>query len=65
MLKVELSPVLGLKLITPSTMHEDYRGKYTEIYNRDEFHEAGITLHGIWFHRIVFVQIKGMNVLET
>lgn len=42
MLKVELSPLLGLKLITPSTMHEDYRGKYTEIYNRDEFYQSGI-----------------------
>lgn len=32
----------GVKLITPPTVHEDYRGDYVEIYNREIYQAAGI-----------------------
>jgi dTDP-4-dehydrorhamnose 3,5-epimerase len=33
----------GIKIITPPTIFEDFRGDYVEIYNREIYHEAGIT----------------------
>lgn len=33
----------GVKLITPPTNFEDFRGSYVELYNHRLFHEAGIT----------------------
>lgn len=33
----------GVLLIDPPTKFEDFRGEYVEIYNRDLYHEAGIT----------------------
>ena len=33
----------GVKVLTPATAFEDFRGDYVEIYNRDMFREAGIT----------------------
>lgn len=33
----------GVKIISPPTVFEDYRGDYVEIYNRDLYREAGIT----------------------
>ncbi|MDA7949161.1 MAG: dTDP-4-dehydrorhamnose 3,5-epimerase family protein [Hyphomicrobiaceae bacterium] len=33
----------GVKIITPPTIFEDFRGDYVEIYNRDIYHEAGIS----------------------
>jgi dTDP-4-dehydrorhamnose 3,5-epimerase len=32
----------GVKVITPATAFEDFRGDYVEIYNRDIYREAGI-----------------------
>jgi dTDP-4-dehydrorhamnose 3,5-epimerase len=32
----------GVKVITPPTIFEDFRGDYIEIYNRDLYREAGI-----------------------
>ena len=42
-LKVEETPLAGVKLITPPTVFEDFRGSYVEIYNRELYHAAGIT----------------------
>lgn len=33
----------GVKVLTPPTAFEDFRGDYVEIYNRDMFREVGIT----------------------
>jgi len=33
----------GVKVITPPTIFEDFRGDYVEIYNRELYREAGIT----------------------
>jgi len=32
----------GVKILTPATVFEDFRGDYVEIYNRDIYREAGI-----------------------
>ena len=42
-MKVENTELDGVKLITPPTNFEDFRGEYIEIYNRQLFHEAGLT----------------------
>jgi dTDP-4-dehydrorhamnose 3,5-epimerase len=42
-MKVEDTELAGVKLITPPTNFEDFRGEYIEIYNRTLFHEAGLT----------------------
>ena len=34
----------GVRLITPPTIFEDFRGTYVEIYNRSLYVEAGITV---------------------
>jgi dTDP-4-dehydrorhamnose 3,5-epimerase len=41
-LKVQDTPLANVKLITPPTCFEDFRGSYVEIYNRDIYHAAGI-----------------------
>ncbi len=33
----------GIKVLTPATVFEDFRGDYVEIYNRDIYREQGIT----------------------
>jgi dTDP-4-dehydrorhamnose 3,5-epimerase len=33
----------GVKLITPPTVFEDFRGTYVELYNRDLYQQQGIT----------------------
>lgn len=35
----------GVLLITPPTIHEDYRGEYVETYNEKLYKEAGIDVH--------------------
>ena len=42
-LKVTNTSLDGVLLISPSTNFEDFRGTYLEIYNKDLFHQAGIT----------------------
>jgi len=42
-LEVTNTSLDGVLLISPSTNFEDFRGTYLEIYNRDLFHQAGIT----------------------
>ncbi len=37
----------GVKLITPSTNFEDFRGHYVEIYNQTLYEEAGIDINFI------------------
>ena len=32
----------GVKLITPPTVFEDFRGTYVELYNRDLYQQHGI-----------------------
>ncbi|HOO77049.1 MAG TPA: dTDP-4-dehydrorhamnose 3,5-epimerase family protein [bacterium] len=34
----------GVKLIRPPTVSEDFRGGYTETYNRELYHRAGIAV---------------------
>jgi dTDP-4-dehydrorhamnose 3,5-epimerase len=34
----------GVKLITPHTNHEDFRGTYVELYNRERFKQHGIDI---------------------
>jgi dTDP-4-dehydrorhamnose 3,5-epimerase len=43
-MKIENSEILGLKIIKPNTVHEDFRGKYTELYNKKIFKDEGIEL---------------------
>ncbi len=33
----------GIKIITPPTVFDDFRGDYVEIYNREIYNKAGIT----------------------
>jgi dTDP-4-dehydrorhamnose 3,5-epimerase len=42
-LKVEKTALKGVLAILPPTNFEDFRGSYVETYNRELFHEAGIT----------------------
>ena len=42
-LKVEQTPLEGVKLITAPTIFDDFRGNYVEIYNQKLYHQAGIT----------------------
>ena len=42
-MEVETTGLKGVLAITPPTNFEDFRGSYVEIYNRELFHEAGIT----------------------
>jgi dTDP-4-dehydrorhamnose 3,5-epimerase len=41
-LQIEDTPLAKVKLITPPTVFEDFRGSYVEIYNRDLYRAAGI-----------------------
>ena len=43
-MKLKKSKILGLSVIEPSTMHEDFRGTYTEIYNKYELNKNGIQI---------------------
>lgn len=42
-LKVENTTLAGVRVIHPPTQHEDFRGDYVETYNKELYHEAGIT----------------------
>ena len=44
-MKIENTDLIGVKLITPPTIYEDFRGHYVETYNERIYHEAGIDLH--------------------
>lgn len=44
MLTINKSPTLNLDVITPNTIFEDFRGKYTELYNKQRYSEAGLTM---------------------
>lgn len=41
-LEVRTARLDGVKLLRPTTLFEDFRGEYVEIYNRDLAHAAGI-----------------------
>lgn len=41
-LNCQAGKLSGLKIITPPTVFDDFRGDYIEIYNRDLYREAGI-----------------------
>ena len=41
-LHIENSVLEGVKLITPPTIFEDFRGDYVEIYNQKIYQDAGI-----------------------
>lgn len=43
MLDVKNTEIEGVKLITPSTIFDDFRGDYVEIYNLRSYRDAGIT----------------------
>lgn len=42
-MKVEKTQLNGVKLITPPTNFEDFRGSYVEIYNKKIYNDYGIT----------------------
>ena len=42
-MQVEQTKLEGVKLITPPTNFEDFRGSYVELYNKRLYQEAGIT----------------------
>jgi len=42
LLKVTETGLSGVKLLTPATNFEDFRGSYIELYNRRLFQDAGI-----------------------
>ena len=41
------SKLKGVKIITPPTIFEDFRGTYVELYNEDLYQKAGITTNFI------------------
>jgi len=41
-MQVHSAQLRGVKLITPPTNYEDFRGGYVELYNRRLYYEAGI-----------------------
>jgi dTDP-4-dehydrorhamnose 3,5-epimerase len=43
-LKVRKAKLDGVLLIEPPTNFEDFRGEYVEIYNKEIYHAAGITM---------------------
>jgi dTDP-4-dehydrorhamnose 3,5-epimerase len=43
-MKIENTRLHHVKQITPPTNFEDFRGSYVEIYNRDLYHKAGVTV---------------------
>ena len=43
-MQVQSTKLEGVKLITPPTNFEDFRGSYVELYNHRLYHEAGIPL---------------------
>ena len=42
-LEVKTTSLKGVKLISPPTNFEDFRGSYVETYNQEIYNEAGIT----------------------
>ena len=42
-MQIEQTKLEGVKLITPPTNFEDFRGSYVELYNKRLYQEAGIT----------------------
>jgi len=42
-LHVEKTRLEGVRVISPPTNFEDFRGSYVELYNKELFHKAGIT----------------------
>lgn len=42
-LQVETTRLEGVRVISPSTNFEDFRGSYVELYNKELFHKAGLT----------------------
>jgi len=42
-MKVAESSLEGVLVIEPPTLFRDHRGEYVELYNRELYHEAGIT----------------------
>jgi len=42
-LQVETTRLEGVRVISPPTNFEDFRGSYVELYNKELFHKAGIT----------------------
>ena len=55
-MKVEKTQLHGVKLITPPTNFEDFRGSYVELYN--EKYIRNTVLHRILFRMISQLQIK-------
>lgn len=43
-MQVSETTLEGVKLIRPHTNHEDFRGTYVELYNRDIFKQQGIDI---------------------
>ena len=43
-MQVQETKLTGVKLITPPTIFEDFRGSYVEIYNQEIYHAAGIDM---------------------
>lgn len=41
---IEETPLKGVKLITPPTIFDDFRGDYVEIYNQEIYKEGGIDI---------------------
>lgn len=50
----------GVKLLRPSTLFEDFRGHYVELYNRDLAHQAGIDVDFVQDD----VSVSSRNVLR-
>ena len=47
MMNVVESKLKGVKIITPPTIFEDFRGTYVELYNEDLYQKAGINTNFI------------------
>jgi dTDP-4-dehydrorhamnose 3,5-epimerase len=43
-MKISNTPLDGVKLITPPTIFEDFRGSYVETWNEEIYRRAGVTI---------------------
>lgn len=59
-MKVSKTALDGVLLIEPPTNFEDFRGSYVEIYNRDLYREAGVTVDFIQDD----ISVSGRHVLR-
>ena len=59
-LQVSSCRLEGVRVVTPQTIFEDFRGTYVETYNEDLYRQAGIDLHFVQDD----ISVSGRHVLR-